>query len=517
MTPSSESFTPERIIALYLADWDEQVAPNTEQAGRIGHTGNTEHVSETRDFARVFAQLTEIVPQIEELRPGLVLMRARGPARYYGGEAQAASALLAFAESAGLGPARVGIADGKFAAEQAATATEDAPHEGMPGVWIVPPGGSARFLSPLPIACVADDKAAALLSGLGIYTLGRFAELPESAVRARFGPAGVRAHRQARGLKADRADTVRPQQAAKDFEVALEFEPPVNGAEHLAFACRTLAERFVGALSEERLVCTALRITLTDDIGVRNEHEWAHPRMFTPEDVVARIRWQVGSIGQPSTGAHTENTGAGITSVRIAPVRIDRASAHEPSLWSTAPDERVHHHLSRAQGLLGHREVGTVALGGGRLLLERQNFIPWGTAPKPLHVPGPWPGALLGIAPSLVFTPPLRAKLLDSGNAPVDIDADDLLASQPVGLRVEGQQTPGLIRSWSTPWPIRERWWEHRAERFRLQVELENGDAWLLLGQRPAQPAADPPSSPPSQPAPASLTPLQWFAEGRYD
>lgn len=474
---------PERVIVVLLADWPQAGEAAAEDAG------------EPRDFAPVFAKLTELVPEIEQLSPGLVAMRARGPARYYGGERAAAAVLLEFAREEGLGAALVGIADGRFAAEQAARLSPPL----ADGVRVVEPGESAAFLSELPVACGTDERLGQLLPGLGIYTLGAFAALPEDAVRARFGPAGVLAHRHARGEDAERGEPIRAQRAARDFALHLDFEPPIAGTEQLAFACSALVERFIAALTEDRLVCTSLRVTLTDDIGIRHERDWAHPRFFSPQDTLARLRWQSETLVAGLAGAAgEERAGAGIAAVRLVPVRTDRIASHEPGLWTSGPDERVHHHLSRAQGLLGPSGVGTVSLDGGRLLLERQRFTYWGSAPRRERAPGPWPGALTAPLPSLVFDPPLRARLLDAAGASVGIDAEELLAATPHTLRVEARETPGTVRGWSKPWPVRERWWEGRPDRFRMQLELDTGDSWLLL-------------------ATVRETAVSWFAEGHYD
>ena len=487
---------PERVIVLHFVEWPSDVPGRA--AGR-SRAPLAEPEPEPRDFAPVFAKLTDLVPAIEELRPGLVAMRARGPARYYGGEREVATALLDFARAEGLGPARVGVADGRFAAVQAASVE----HVPADGIRIISPGESAAFLSDLDVACATDDKLGALLPGLGIYTLGAFAALPEPAVRARFGPAGVLAHRHARGEDGERGEPIRAQQPARDFAAGIDFEPPLAGTEQLSFACSALVDRFLGALNAERLVCTSLRVTLTDDIGVRHEREWAHPRFFSPQDTLARLRWQSEALVASFAGGESdERAGAGIAAVRIAPVRTDRIAAHEPGLWTSGPDERVHHHLSRAQGLLGPAGVGTFSLDGGRLLSERQRFTHWGSAPRRDRAPGPWPGALGEPVPSLVFAPPLRARLLGAAGEVVGIDDEDLLAATPHALRVEGYATPGTVRGWSKPWPIREQWWAGRPERFRVQVELDTGASWLLLASVRGGEAAGF---------------VSWFAEGSYD
>ncbi|UOR00301.1 DNA polymerase Y family protein [Leucobacter allii] len=451
---------------------------------------------DARRFAPVLAALEERFPGIEPRRPGLCALRARGPARYYGGEESAAQILQAIAAELDLPGARVGIADGVFAAEQAARAAADDPGVDAPaeGVRIVPPHGSAAFLAELPVSRASDAGFAEVLHGLGIRTLGALAALPEDAVRQRFGAEGIAARRRASAAGPVHGAELRPRAPARDYAVELVCEPPIDAEEQLSFACMSLAEACIGGLAESGLVCTALRIELTDDIGVRHEREWAHPRRFSAADAVGRIRWQAAAIARDP-----ERGGAGIARVRIVPVHTDRAAAHEPGLWSTEPDDRVHHHLSRTQSRLGHTAVGTAQLSGGRLLVDRQRFVPWSIgrtrARRARDSPAaPWPGAIPGPAPSTVFPRPLPAALHAADGAPVGIDADELLTADPAWLGVAGARIDSPVQHWSRPWTIRERWWEGAPERFRLQLQLADGDAWLLIRTADA-----------------------WLAEGRYD
>ncbi len=449
-----------------------------------------------RRFAPVLAALERLVPSIDPLRPGLCAMRGRGPARYYGGEAEAASALLDLAAELQLPGARVGIADGLFAAEQAARAAVTDPGVSSPGegVRIVATDASAPFLSPLPVARAASPAFAEVLHGLGIRTLGAFSALPEDAVRQRFGAEGVAVHRRATAAGPAHGAEIRPRTPARELAVEIGFEPPIDTSEQLAFACVSTAEQLLAGLAEERLVCTSLRVELTDDTGARHERVWTHPRRFTAPDAVNRIRWQLDAFPRDP-----ERGGAGIARVRLTPTLTDRAAAHESGLWNTEPDERVHHHLSRVQSRLGHTGVGTAELSGGRLLAARQRFVPWATAQgrrrgSRASSAGPWPGAVPGPQPSAVFPEPLPAELVDAAGTPVGIDADDLLTGRPAQLRVGDTRARGAVSDWSLPWAIRERWWEGAPERFRLQVQLADGDAWLLLHERG-----------------------RWLAEGRYD
>src|SRR4029077_17930150 len=143
-------------------------------------------------------------------RPGLLTFPTRGPSRYFGGDGALAergrAAVRAVGAPAARGAvgggrvgvprARGGVADGRFAARCAArTASPDAG-------GVVEPGATPAFLAPWPVAALGGGRAALsdLLVRLGLPTLGAFAALPASAVLARFGTAGVRAHRLAAGF-----------------------------------------------------------------------------------------------------------------------------------------------------------------------------------------------------------------------------------------------------------------------------------------------------------------------------
>ncbi len=493
------------------------------------------HHPETDDrrFAPVLAAIERLVPGTQQIRPGICSLRARGPARYYGTEQAAAEALLELVHELGFPEARVGIADGRFAAAQAARAGSAVSAVSSPsdGVRIVPRSASARFLSALPVSRAAPPDLAEVLLGLGIRTLGDFAALPEESVRQRFGPAGVDAHRLA-GARPTALDHAPLPTAPREIVLSLDFEPPLSSTDQLAFASSAASERFITELLAETLVCTEVRIELIDDVGVRYERTWAHPGRFTASDLINRIRWQASGLH-----SSTERAGAGIAALRVAPERVERTAAHEPGLWSSEPDERVHHHITRLQNLVGHDGAVIGSLTGGRLSSERQRFSPWGTrAPRTAHRSlgaGPWPSGLAAAdAPSRVFPNPIPADLRDASGNPVLLD-DDLLSSDPASLRVDGHGAAHRVLAWSAPWPVRERWWNASVERFRVQLVLDDGSAWLLHrtgrvqhGPQATQ-SAESGAAPGGRPASGagnaadsdgiSAEPPAWFAEGQYD
>ncbi|MET0297922.1 MAG: DNA polymerase Y family protein, partial [Microbacterium sp.] len=241
-----------------------------------------------RAFAPIVAQIEERAPGVQLVRPGLCALRARGPARYYGGEHEAARMLITVLREHGLHDVRAGVADGPFTAEQAAMAGST---RGEP-VFIVPSGGAAGFLAPLSIAVLdasamsaaatrgrtsARDDLTGLLARLGVQTLGDFAAMPDERVRERFGDRGIRLHDLAGGRD---SQPVQPRTPPPELHREVAFEPPVEIADQVAFGMRVAADEFIAGLGAIDLVCTELRVELVGDRGERSERVWLHPASF---------------------------------------------------------------------------------------------------------------------------------------------------------------------------------------------------------------------------------------------
>ncbi len=145
-----------------------------------------------RAFAAVVARIETLCPWVTTVRPGICSLPARGPARYFGGEAALADLVRDTASA--VTPAEVGVADGLFAAVLAARRS-----------LVVPVGGTPEFLAPLPVGILGLPDLAELLGRLGIHTLGEFAALPEAHVLGRFGADGALGHRVAGGRTGEAA------------------------------------------------------------------------------------------------------------------------------------------------------------------------------------------------------------------------------------------------------------------------------------------------------------------------
>ncbi|GAA5202989.1 DNA polymerase Y family protein [Microbacterium jejuense] len=457
-----------------------------------------------RAFAPVVSLIEERAPGVQLVRPGLCALRARGPARYYGGEVAAARVLLDVLRDQGVDGVRAGIADGPFTAEQAARGGTSAADP----VFVVPAGGAAGFLAPLSVA-VLDAAAGGvgkegagdlvgLLARLGVQTLGGFAEMDPDRVRERFGERGVRLHALAAGRD---SRPVQPRTPPPELQREVAFEPPLEIADQVAFAMRVTADDFVAGLGAVDLVCTELRVELVGDRGERSERVWLHPGSFDAPAIVDRVRWQLAEdVGSGDAGGSAGGgLRSGVALVRISPEAVEAASHHAPALFGGGPEQRVHHALSRVQAMLGHRGVLTPVIGGGRWLAERQVLVPWGDKDARdrragTRAPGaggagglaaqrarPWPGSLPDPLPTTVFADPVPVDVRALGGELVDVDERGAVSAVPAFLTESGRRR--AIEAWAGPWPVVERGWDAaRARRaHRFQVVDADGGAWLLV------------------------------------
>ena len=447
--------------------------------------------AEARLFEPVVAALESIAPGVEVTRPGLAAIGMQGPTRYFGGEAGVLHALSrAVAEQLPMlaTDLLIGVADGAFAAEQAARR----------GV-IVDAGGSSAFLAELPVSTLdpaLDSPLVDLLQRLGLRTLGSFAELPARDVLARFGPAGAWAHRQAGG-RDDRPVAAR--RPPVEFTATLDLEPAVDRVDTVAFSARGLVEQFVGDLGAHGLACACLELQVLTENGEEAVRRWRHAGVLSSVDVLDRIRWQLE--GWLHGGSHRPSGGIG--RLRLVPIETVPTGAYQQALWggSGAEDERAHRALARVQTLLGHGSVLSAVLDGGRDPAQRTRYVPWGDEPSATRSPEqPWPGRLPAPAPSVLIDPPRPVQVLDEAGRAVTVTERGSVPMPPARLCFSGER-PVQIQHWAGPWPVDERWWSESGTGIRARFQLVDvrGQAYLVAC---AMRAGQPPS---------------WTLEARYD
>jgi protein ImuB len=443
---------------------------------------------EARAFERVARAVETFTPRFVLEEPGRLTFPTRGPSRYFGGDSAMAVRCLDAVRDIGITDARVGVADGGFAAMLAARAAE-------PGAaYIVPSGGSSGFLAPWPVAVLDHPEPgeaaelADLLVRLGLRTLGAFAALPDGAVLGRFGSAGARAHQLARGN--DEA-TASPAPPPPELVETAELDPPAVHVETAAFAAKALAERLMARLGTLGLACTRVMIEAETERGERLTRCWRHEGALTPAALAARVRWQLegwltAEVGDD--GSADDLATSGLVLLRLVPDEVLPATGRQLGFWGGDPAaaDRAGRVLARVQGMLGHPAVVTAVPQGGRTPGERVRWVPWGDPREPARLldavpaPGanvrevpPWPGAIPAPAPARVFEPPPPAELLDAAGEVVTVSGRGDPSAPPVRLRCAALPgRGGEIAAWAGPWAHDARWWDRRARTRRAYWQV---------------------------------------------
>jgi nucleotidyltransferase/DNA polymerase involved in DNA repair len=184
--------------------------------------------------------------------------------------------------------ARAGIAGTHFAATVAALAARaDTP-------IVVPPGDEAAFLADRPSGLLTTDPdVRARLTRFGLRRIGAVAELPRSALIARFGEEGARLHARANGQETDRFGARR---ASERLGLALPIEPPVEDLEPLRFVFHRLVTALTGQLTGRGLAADRAVLTLELDLAFapagtspRIEVEQRFPEPTADPEAVERL------------------------------------------------------------------------------------------------------------------------------------------------------------------------------------------------------------------------------------
>ena len=448
---------------------------------------------DARFFEAVTAAVDDVVPRAEVLRPGLLVLPARGVTRYFGSEQAAAERLVDAVAAAGA-ECQVGIADQLATAVFAARAGR-----------LLRPGRDAEFLSGLSIRQLAGEPSlsgpereslADLLWRMGIRTFGAFAALPRQDVGSRFGSDALVAHRMACG-EPGRGPGGR--ELPPDLDVVLHCDPPIDRVDAAAFAGRTLAAALHRSLAAAGVGCTRLAIHAGTATGERSR-VWRCAEPLTEDATADRVRWQLdGWLNDRRAGGGPVGP---VTMLRLEPVEVISAAALQLSLWGGHGDQdrmRARRALVRVQGLLGSDAVRSPSLSGGRGPAERIALTPFGDEPVPCSDPGlPWPGRLPEPSPTVLLDDPVE--LLDAHGGPVRVNGRGMFTTEPARLDGAGPHR-GELSWWSGPWPVDERWWDPDHGRAagrttRVQVVLggEPPRALLLCYRK-----------------------RRWYCEGRYE
>lgn len=427
------------------------------------HVAAADPARDARLFEPVAAAIDAVAPGVEVLRPGLLVLAARGVGRYFGSEEAAAERLIDGGSAVGV-ECQIGIAD------ELSTAVIAARHAAL-----VPPGDGATFLAPLAVSELAAEPSLAgpgrtdlvdLLRRLGLGTIGSFAALSPVDVASRFGTDAVAAHRSARG-EPERPPAARP--LPPNLEVEHRCDPPIDRVDAAAFAGRALAERLHVKLAAAAVACTRLLVWASTTNGEQISRTWRCAAPLTPEGTADRVRWQLDGW---LTGLGGARPTGGIVGLRLEPVEVVAAGALQLGLWGGVGDEeRARRALVRVQGLLGGEAVQVGVLSGGRGPSERITLLRLGDELVPAADPmAPWQGKLPAPAPAAVLSGNPEIALEDAHGNTVSITERGVLSAAPARLRWGTHQW--RVQGWAGPWPVEERWWDPAAARSAARVQV---------------------------------------------
>ena len=161
--------------------------------------------------------------------------------------------------------------------------TREASEENHSPCCIVPPGGDAAYLAPLPLSLIPmDAEVREALIALGLGTCGALAALASGDVERRWGAAGLSAWRLAQGMDPRRpvlAHCAPPRQAHAELAMS------TTNVEPVLFLVRGALERLMADLVRDGRAAVAVAITLTLDDG-----RGALPSGGAPHTITREVR-----------------------------------------------------------------------------------------------------------------------------------------------------------------------------------------------------------------------------------
>jgi protein ImuB len=410
--------------------------------------------AESRQFELVIEALEDLIPHVEIVEPGLAFLPVEGAVRYHGGEEDLVRKVAK--KLADLAPgARIGLADGPFAARWAAIDAMDEPR-------II--DDTSCFLASLDVATLEHSELIDTFRWLGVTTLGSLAGLPREAIASRFGAEGLAAHRLASGE--DRHPHPRP--ISPLLAVEAHYDDPLETLDQVAFAARALSTRLMNGLRREGIAPHRVEIQAEAFNGTTRTRVWRSSDPFIESSLIERVWWQL------RVWVEQGGVSGGLIRLRLDPADLS-GDGRQLALLETVggtwegydpgrPEaERA---LARAQTILGPDAVLQATPQGGRLPGEQVLWRRWGeeAATAERDADSPWPGSTPVPSPALVP---------DSHQLEVEWDA-----GMPTRVRLGSRWEPVL--NWSGPWRLSGRWWkgEPAADRYQL---VTSAGAFLVV------------------------------------
>jgi DNA polymerase-4 len=279
---------------------------------------------------QVMAILHDLTPLVEQLSIDEAFLDVTG--RREPAETLARRVQRRINDELGL-PCSLGVASNKLVAKIANTVGKAEAAKGAPpnAVKVVPPGGEAAFLAPLPVRELwgVGPKTAERLARLGIETIGDIAARPPADLARRFGKHGADLARRARGIDPRPVVT---EHEAKSISKETTFAADVSDPRELRLTLRRLSDGVGRRLRRAGLSGPTVKLKL----------RWADFTTITRQVTLPQATDQDGAIYEAALGLFEEAWRGG-GPVRLLGVGVSglEETARQLSLWETdAGEER---------------------------------------------------------------------------------------------------------------------------------------------------------------------------------
>jgi protein ImuB len=289
-----------------------------------------------------------------------------------------------------------------------------------------------------------------------------------------------------------------------DFSVEAAIDPPAERVDQVAFVAVALAEQLHAELSGQGRACSRVLVVAETDAGDRIERLWRHEGALSAADIARRVRWQLE--GWLSAGRSLGRCSGGVERLQLIPEQVIADTGMQLGFWGEIHNatERAVQALARVQALLGADAVKLPELRGARSVSEQYQLVPidavdlfadgrsaanQNRTSSQTAAGGPWPGRLPLPSPTVVWSEPVEAELVDASGQSLGVSGRGVMSAVPVRCRVAGGQWH-QIQYWAGPWCTEQRWWDAIGHRRRARVQvlfdtaahlltLEAGQWWL--------------------------------------
>lgn len=437
------------------------------------------------EFEHVVRAVADVSPLVEVENLGTIVMTARGPSRYFGGDIAVAQHLYDVCRTVSRGVSfGVGIADSRFAATAAAHLSQS---RSTP--CVIESAITTEFIDALPVASLTRiagiaDNTIDLLERLGLRRCGGVRAIGEAALIDRFGVEGKRVYALVSGAEVRHFVPGIP---PSDFTQVMESESPLTNAAHVVSTAHRTMAALVDSIAAHGQQCVRLLITCHTDHAETTSRIWGEPRGFSVVGVAQRLSYQVNGwlvdVGS-DTDSVVDGPTSGVVRIEFEPLECREVLVVQPLLWGGHQEntERAARAVSMASAVDDAVRITVPRWRGGRDIASVYEQVPVSLVDlSDTHdadqrvrtgngVARDWSGALPRPSPTSVATEPPVAEVLNANGQSVMVTGRHELDSIPVRLCVSGRSYEVL--QVAGPWPIEERWWDARRRRRHVRMQL---------------------------------------------